>query len=137
VKHLKAVLVGALTLYSLSWDCLAAAPSNDVRTETVRFADLDLTRPAGAHELYRRIQQAARDVCEPYRLGDIMRSYRLCLSSTIARAVAEVGAPLLTEHHQSQSHPAILQIPASKVESSPIRGGATGTVVESPRIVSP
>jgi hypothetical protein len=38
-----------------------------------------------------------------------MRSYRLCLSSTITRAVAEVGAPLLTEHDQSQSHPAILQ----------------------------
>ena len=109
MKHLEAVLVSALTLYSLSWDCLAAAPSNDVRTETVRFADLDLARPAGAHELYRRIQQAARDVCEPYRLGDITRNYRLCLSSTITRAVTEVGAPLLTAHHQSQSHPAILQ----------------------------
>ena len=111
MKHLKAVLVGALTLYPLSWDCLAAAASNDVRTEVVKFADLDLKRPAGAQELYRRIQQAARDVCEPNRIDEnpYMRDYRLCLSSAIARAVVEVGAPLLTEHHQSRSDPAILQ----------------------------
>ena len=110
MKHLKTVLVGALTLYPLSWDCLAAASSIGVRTEVVRFADLDLTRPAGAQALYRRIQQAARDVCEPDRLRDgvYMSSYRLCLSSAIARAVIEVGSPLLTEHHQSQSQ-AILQ----------------------------
>jgi UrcA family protein len=113
MKHLKAVLVGALTLYALSWDCLAAAPSNDVRIKVVRFADLDLTRPAGAQELYRRIQQAARDVCEPSRLDGsanmFMSGYRPCLSTAVAHAVVEVGAPLLTEHHQSRSHPAIPQ----------------------------
>ena len=60
MKHLKAVIIGALTLYPMSWDSLAAATSKDLRTEVVRFADLDLTRPAGAQELYRRLQQAAR-----------------------------------------------------------------------------
>ena len=113
MKHLKAVLVGALTLYPLSWECLAAAPSNYVRTEVVRFADLDLTRATGAQQLYRRIQQAARDVCERNRLSDSgsarIASYRLCLSGAIERAVDEVGAPLLTEHHQAQLHPEILQ----------------------------
>jgi UrcA family protein len=108
VKHLKAVLVGALTFYLLSSDCLAAAPWNDVRTQTVRFADLDLTRPAGAHELYRRIQQAAREVCEPNGAAGYLAGYQKCLSSAIARALADVGAPL-TEHHRAPTHATNLQ----------------------------
>jgi UrcA family protein len=104
MKHLKAVLVGALTLYPLSWDCLAAAPapSNDVRTEVVRFADLDLTRPSGAQELYRRIEHAARDACE--RMGADhygLYAYMTCRKSAIARAIRDVGAPLRTEHHRA------------------------------------
>ena len=107
MKHLKAVLVGALTLYPLSWDCLAVAPSNDLRTETVRFADLDLTRAAGAQELYRRIQQAARDVCQPDgSAAGYQSGYLECRSSAIAHAVTDVGAPLLTEHHLALTHSA-------------------------------
>ena len=103
MKHLKAVLVGTLTtLYPLSWDCLAAAPSNDVRTEVVGFADLDLTRPAGAHELYRRIEHAARDVCEPLGADPYgLAAYMTCRKSAIARALRDIGAPLLTEHHRA------------------------------------
>jgi UrcA family protein len=100
VKHLNAVLVGALTFYPLSWDCLAAAPSNDPRTEVVGFADLDLTRPAGAQELYRRIEHAARDVCEPLGADPYsLYAAATCRKSSIARAIRDVGAPLLTEHH--------------------------------------
>ena len=106
MKHLKAVLVGALTLYALSWDCIAAAPSNGVPTEIVRFADLNLARPAGADALYRRIQQAAREVCEPNGPAGHPSGYQECFSNAIARAVADVGAPLLTEHHRALSHPA-------------------------------
>ena len=102
MKHLNAILVGALTFYSVSWDCLAAEPSNDVRTEVVRFADLDLTRPAGAQELYRRIAHAAGDVCEslgadPYAVN----AYITCRKGAIARALRDVGAPLVMEHHRA------------------------------------
>jgi UrcA family protein len=102
MKHLKAVLVGALTFYALSWDCLAAPSSNDARTETVRFADLDLARPSGAQELYRRIEHAARDVCEPIGADHYgLYANMTCRKSAIARAIRDVGAPLLTEHHQA------------------------------------
>jgi UrcA family protein len=102
VKHLNAVLIGALTLYPLSWDCLAAAPSKEVRTEVVRFADLDLTRPAGAQELYRRIEHAARDVCEPLGADHYgVHAYMTCRKSAIAGAIRHVGAPLLTEHERA------------------------------------
>ena len=111
MKYLNAVLVGALTFYPLPWDCLAAAPSNDVRTEVVGFADLDLTRPAGAHELYRRIEHAARDVCDPYASGRYVLSmpYRDCKNQAIRRAVADVDAPLLTARYQALTGRQILR----------------------------
>ena len=102
MKLLKAVFVGALIFCPLSWDCIAATPSKDVRTEVVRFADLDPTRPAGAQELYRRIEQAARDACEPrgaYYYG--LPVDTTCRRSAIAHAIRHVGAPLLTEHYQA------------------------------------
>jgi UrcA family protein len=114
VNHLKALLIVALTSLCLfPWDCLAAAPSHDLRTELVRFADLDLTRPTGVLVLYR---QAARDVCEPDGAAGRLAGDRECRSSAIARAVAEVGAPLLTEHHRALTHPANLQVDEAHLE---------------------
>src|SRR5215472_7842270 len=93
MNHLATTLIGALTLYATATGSLAAAPADDVPHQVVKFADLDLTRPAGAQELYRRIKYAARDVCETFdRLGYDPQ----CVNQAIAGAVADVGAPLLT-----------------------------------------
>ena len=40
-----------------------AGSTDDPPTVTVSFADLDLSKPAGAETLYQRIQAAARTVC--------------------------------------------------------------------------
>lgn len=98
MKHFAGTLITALTLHAISPVSVAAAVHDDVRREVVRFADLDLTRPAGAHELYRRIQHAARDVCARYGPGGYDRS---CADHAIASAVATVGAPLLSAHHEA------------------------------------
>src|SRR5215831_14003577 len=96
MKHLATSLFGALTLCAVAPAGFAAAPPDDVRRQVVSYADLDLTRPAGAQELYHRIQHAARDVCETYyRLAPDRR----CIRQAIARALAEVGAPLLMTPH--------------------------------------
>jgi UrcA family protein len=97
MKHLATSLIGALTLCAVAPAAFAAAPPDDLRRQVVSYADLDLTHPAGAQELYHRIRYAARDVCETsnYRLGPDRR----CIEQAIARAVAEVGAPLLTTRH--------------------------------------
>src|SRR6202163_3187487 len=55
-------------------DVLAAAPktpaAEDVNQTTVHFGDLNLDHPAGAAELYRRIQRAAVRVCgDPHLPG--------------------------------------------------------------------
>ena len=71
----------------------------------------DLTRPAGAQELYRRITRAARDVCAtaiPGRFA-VASAHRRCTDQAIARAVATVDNPLLTERYEQKSHREILR----------------------------
>ena len=98
MKRLATAFIGALSLYAISLNSLAAAAPDGVRQETVKFGDLDLTRPAGVQELYRRIEHAARDVCDPYVPGRhaVSMSYRDCMDQAIGRAVADVDVPLLT-----------------------------------------
>jgi len=110
MQRVAAALIGALPLFALSANCPAAAP-DDVPTQLVRFADLDLTRPTGVQALYHRIQHAARDVCNTYdsRGYSSQALYRECASAAIARAVADVGSPLLTEYHEARTHTQSLQ----------------------------
>ena len=51
----------------------ARADAEAIPAKTVRFDDLDITKPAGAQILYHRIQAAARQVCEPWRNAHRMR----------------------------------------------------------------
>jgi UrcA family protein len=98
MKTFASTIIATLTLHALSPVAAAAAVPEDVRREVVRFAELDLTRPAGAQELYRRIQRAAHKVCGSYGPSGYDRS---CADQAIARAVATVGAPLLRAHHEA------------------------------------
>ena len=109
MKCAPTVLIGTLSIFTLSANCPAAAPSDNVRTEIVSFADLDTTRIAGAQALYHRIQYAAKDVCEAPDARTYSQSYQHCKSAAISRAVADVGSPLLTEYHQAAIHAQILQ----------------------------
>ena len=112
MKRLTTTLIAALTLYAVSAAGFAATPTDDVRRQVVKFADLDLTRPAGAQELYHRIQYAARNVCPIYgRFSD-----RDCIREAIARAVADVGAPQLTTRHQASTHRQPLQPRQARLE---------------------
>ena len=70
-------------------------------SRVVRFHDLDITTPIGARILYRRIQIAAQQVCEPpngtYRLA--LPLYHACVNQAIDEAIRTLNAPLLTELH--------------------------------------
>lgn len=64
---------------------------------TVRFADLDLSKPEGVARLYARISRTARDIC-----GDADGSMSLkqkCVAKTIEDAVSRINKPLLTALH--------------------------------------
>ena len=84
----------------------AAPPAT--RSVEVSFRDLDLNTPSGAAKLYRRIQAAARNVCqyEPTSpRAQIIWQY--CVLPTVDAAVAKVNSPLLTELHSGHSSPAV------------------------------
>ena len=91
---------------------IAAAPltathadSNEIkRSETVRYADLDLANPAGAVTLYRRLHIAAMDVCsDPAEWGySADPGYQRCVKEAMGGAVASVDQPVLTTYAEAR-----------------------------------
>ena len=73
----------------------------------VSYGDLDLSSNAGAATLYSRIRSAAREVCEP--LDDVMikllRAKYDCRADAVARAVAKVDSPALTNYYLGKGKP--------------------------------
>lgn len=97
----KIILSAAL----LALSSIAAA---DTLKETVPFADLNLSNPAGVAALYHRIHAASRRVCDPQggernlkRLFDI----RHCLDTAIQTAILRVGNAALTQYCERQHRP--------------------------------
>ncbi len=103
------VLFGAsaLGLAALPAAANSLAPPLQV---TVKFADLDVSRPEGAAVLYGRIRAAARNVCSPYDRGDPLENmeFASCVRQSIADAVSAVNAPALTAVHSSKTKGALL-----------------------------
>jgi UrcA family protein len=78
-----------------------------VRTETVRFADLNVGAPAGAEALYGRIHAAARRVCEqPTR---DLAGIRSCVTKAESEAIGKLSLPLLTAYYEKKTgnHPQV------------------------------
>lgn len=75
----------------------AASDDSQVRSETVHYADLNLSNPLGAAALYRRIKWAAQDVCDwNDDVLEMQADARPCVDKAIADAVTRVGRPELT-----------------------------------------
>ena len=77
----------------------ATAPGTEVRSKTVSYADLDLSRPQGLTTLMGRIRGAASDVCSPQpEARDIpgSRDFRRCVAHAVSTAVKTVNNPGLT-----------------------------------------
>jgi UrcA family protein len=71
---------------------------------TVRYADLDLSRAAGAQTLYQRINGAARSVCgDQGRRIEEQHQWKSCYRGAIADAIVKVNSPLLTLLHSGQN----------------------------------
>ena len=77
-------------------------PGAEVRSKTVNFADLDVTKPAGAHALLTRITAAAKDVCSPdpgTKDQKAAADYKSCQTGAIDDAVARLNNALVTAEH--------------------------------------
>jgi len=81
-----------------------AGTPDDVRTETVKFQDLNLNSEAGVETLYQRIKAAARRVCTDSE-GGLSSAYaaQRCEEKAESRAVLDVNAPQLTAFYQKKT----------------------------------
>ena len=89
-------LCGAIAVGTLQ--ATARASDDALPTQRVTYADLDITKPAGAKVLYSRIVAAARHVCSDngYKeLATIQRANK-CIDLAIDKAVKDVGSPALS-----------------------------------------
>jgi UrcA family protein len=91
--------IGAALLIGLAGVSTAAGTQpQDVQTKTVRYEDLDLSKPAGAKALYDRIRVAAQEVCSFSGGWDWRQAAvdRTCTENAIDGAVKKVNSPTLT-----------------------------------------
>ena len=74
------------------------AHAGDVRSETVKFADLNLSTQAGVEALYGRIHAAALRVCD--QPPGEQAAVRGCMTKAESNAIGQVNVPLLTAFYQ-------------------------------------
>jgi UrcA family protein len=99
-----------LRIYALAmWlACTLAVSSahagDEVRSERVKYADLNLNAPAGVEALYGRIHAAARRVCTQPPKALVNDG---CMRKAESEAVGKVNVPLLTAFYEAKtgSHP--------------------------------
>jgi len=89
-------LCGALTLGTLQ--ATARTADQGLPSERVSYADLDISKPAGAKTLYQRIVSAANRVCsaDNYKYLPTRNGVRECTDTAIDKAVKDVGSPALS-----------------------------------------
>lgn len=73
---------------------LAADVGLDPSSQIVKFADLNISKPAGAAALYGRIRAAAESVCSYYVFKSDEAENR-CINGAITNAVTKVNEPAL------------------------------------------
>jgi UrcA family protein len=97
--HLRrSVATGAAAVALFGFATLALASGDDPLKVTVNYADLDVSHPAGAVVLYRRIRAAAKQVCSPLESRGIEAAMQLhaCIEGAVLDAVNAVNQPALT-----------------------------------------
>jgi len=105
--------IGCSTALALA--CVLAASNafaGEIRSETVKYADLKVDTAAGARALYSRIHSAARRVCG-YEATSIQGPsvWQNCVRPSVDAAVAKVNNPQLTALHTGRkSAPATAMI---------------------------
>jgi UrcA family protein len=106
-KLARAGIAAAVALYTALFANGVSAEQISVRSVTVSFADLDLSKAAGAQALYKRIKFAARRVCGSqggYTYLASQSAWRKCYDTAVANAVADVDRPSLTALYKQESN---------------------------------
>lgn len=97
-------VASAFAMLAATTTSFAASPNTDVPSVTVRFDDLNLETTAGVNALYRRISNAARDVCPDAYSRDLLTvtASERCQAAAVSRAVQQLNNPKLALLHASR-----------------------------------
>lgn len=74
--------------------CSAATADPSAASRTVKFADLNISNPSGAHVLYMRIRAAAQVICSDYFFATDTDKAG-CVRDATAAAVMKINRPAL------------------------------------------
>ena len=99
----KLILLTAISGLCAAGPALAWPAPGAPRQQIVQFSDLNLHTPAGNLALYRRIEAAARSVCEAThsrQLTEVLRA-RACMKNAIREAVFAVNDSGLTQRYRA------------------------------------
>lgn len=98
-------VIATVAVVAFSLPAIASAQDFKGRTEKVTYSDLNVEKEAGAHSLYRRLQQASKRVCgvESIKnaggIREISQQQR-CYRETLDAAVAKIDNATLTGIHE-------------------------------------
>jgi UrcA family protein len=113
VKNFNRPILGYAAVMWLGCGLVASpAHASDARSETVKFADLNLSSSAGVETLYGRIHAAARHVCDQ-PAGELAAVGR-CMKQAEGEAIGKVNIPLLTAFYQQKTGTAPKTITANR-----------------------
>jgi UrcA family protein len=90
-------------LLACVWAVSTAYAGEELRSQTVKFQDLNVNTPEGVRALYGRIHAAAWQVCSS--TGDPIEQFaaRTCARKAEAKAIETVNLPQLTAFYQTKT----------------------------------
>lgn len=91
--------------FGLAATYAVAGETDEAPSVQVSYADLDLSKPAGAETLYRRIEGAARSVCGPRHSRNLnqVQAFRTCYKNAIEDALQQVNESLVFAVHRNKT----------------------------------
>jgi UrcA family protein len=93
---------GALStamLLTCVWAFSSASADEQVRSERVKFQDLNVDTPEGVQALYGRIHSAAKRVCSESDAA-LQRASAACARKAEANAIEKLSLPQLTAYYK-------------------------------------
>ena len=97
-KHFTLAAVAAICLASVTVGAHAGKTASDMQVRTVHYSDLNLNSQEGVAILYKRIRDAAEQVCgdvDSRRLNEAALA-KACVDRTMSTSVHSVNNPKLT-----------------------------------------
>ena len=96
--------LSAAMLLACVWAASTAFAGEQVRSETVKFGDLDVSTSQGVQALYGRIHAAAWHVCVTTSIDPLSQmGARNCARKAEAKAVETVNLPQLTAFYRTKT----------------------------------